>query len=351
MTEPRRNESERRLRHNFRLARLLRFLELVSGRGNWNPKTLMRELEVSERTLHRLRETLELAGVPISFSKDENAYRVRPDYRFPPLALTDDEAAGQAAATVFSESDALRLPAGAGTTTRKLADTGSDRVRGILADLTRLVRVLDLKLADHPQQRETIRTVQRALIHGRMLAGTYRSPYEPGPVPLRLHPYQLVLVKHAWYCVGRPDHDEEPRTFRIVRFQKLRLLDRPAAVPEGFDLRAYFGNAWAVYRGDRAYEVELRFTADVADTVLEVPWHHTQGATKHPDGQVTLTFTVDGLNEIVRWVVGWAGRVRVVKPAELRDLVIEHHLQAIAQNREKTDPSAAGCPRSWQSEG
>src|SRR5690349_20206092 len=106
MSRPRPPESERRLRHNFRLARLLKFLELVSGRGQWNPKTLMAELEVSERTVHRLRETLELAGVPLMFSTEDNAYRVRPDYRFPPLHLTDDEAIGQATASALSESEA-----------------------------------------------------------------------------------------------------------------------------------------------------------------------------------------------------------------------------------------------------
>src|SRR3954447_22770404 len=102
MTKPeeaRPPESERRLRHNFRLARLLRFLELVSGRGRWNPRSLMEELEVSERTVHRLRETLELAGVPVFFAKDENAYRVRPDFWLRPLHLTEDEALGQATAT------------------------------------------------------------------------------------------------------------------------------------------------------------------------------------------------------------------------------------------------------------
>lgn len=335
MSRPRPPESERRLRHNFRLARLLRFLELVSSRGQWNPKTLMQELEVSERTVHRLRETLELAGVPLVFSKEENSYQVRPDFYFPPLNLTDDEAIGQATATAFSESEALHLPGGARPTTRKLADASNDHIRRILEDVARLTQILDLKVADYPRQRETIRTVQWALLRRNILTGKYRSPYEPAPVTLTLHPYRLAFVKQAWYLIARPDNESRPRTFRIVRFQSLKLIDRPAAIPEDFDLRAYFGNAWSVFRGDKSYDIELRFIADAADTVLETTWHHTQQVKKHPNGEVTLKFTVDGLNEILRWVVGWAGRVRVVHPVELRDLVVEHHQKAIAMNREK----------------
>lgn len=324
-------ESERRLRHNFRLARLLRFLELVSGRGQWNPKTLMAELEVSERTVHRLRETLELAGVPVTFSKEENSYRVRPDFRFPSLHLTEDEAIGLATATAFSESEALHIPNGAKPTTRKLVSTSNETVRRILEDVTSLTQVLDLKIADHPRQQETIRTAQWALLRRNMLTGKYRSPYEPAPVTLTLHPYRLALIKQAWYLIARPDDEHQPLTFRVVRFQSLNLIDRPATIPENFDLKGYLGNAWAVFRGDQSYDIELRFTAD-ADTVLETTWHHTQGVKKHANGEVTLTFTVDGLNEILRWVVGWAGRVRVVKPAELRDLVVDHHRNAIARN-------------------
>lgn len=332
---PQPNESERRLRHNFRLGRLLRFLELVSGRGQWNPKSLMRELEVSERTVHRLRETLELAGVPLWFCKDENAYRVRPDYRFPPLHLSDDEALGQASATALSESEAFHLPRNANPTTRKLADTGNERVRSILEDVTRLTQVLDLKIADHPRQVETIKTVQWALLRKKLLVGKYRSPYESGPVSLVLHPYRLALVKQAWYLVARPEGDASPRTYRLVRFQNLKMVDRAAIVPDDFDLKAYFGNAWSVYRGDRRYDVELRFTPDAADAVLETTWHPTQSVKRLADGGVSVAFQVDGLNEILRWIVGWAGRVRVENPPELRDLVVDHHRKAIAMNLTK----------------
>jgi predicted DNA-binding transcriptional regulator YafY len=139
-------------------------------------------------------------------------------------------------------------------------------------------------------------------------------------------------VKQAWYLIARPDGKDQPRTYRLVRFQSLKATDLPAAIPDDFDLKGYLGNAWAVYRGNRSHDIELRFTADAADTVLEHVWHHTQRVERHADGEVTLRFTVDGLNEILRWVVGWAGRVRVVKPVELRDLVIDHHRKAIARN-------------------
>src|SRR5262249_19727303 len=162
-----------------------------------------------------------------------------------------------------------------------------------------------LKLADHSRHQETIRTVQRALLHRRQLSGEYRSPYEPRSVRLRLHPYRLSFLKQAWYLVARGDGMGQPLTFRVPRFRPgLRVLDATALTPDNFDLRGYLGDAWAVYRGSQSYQVEILFSREAAAIATETTWHHTQKAHRHRDGSVTLTFRVDGLNEIVRWVLG-----------------------------------------------
>ena len=103
-------------------------------------------------------------------------------------------------------------------------------------------------------------------------------------------------------------------------------------VPAEFDLRAYFGDAWGVYRGERSYEVELRFAPEAAGVVMETTWHHTQQSRKNDDGSVTLSFRVDGLKEIVWWVLGWSGNVEVVRPPELRQMVLERLRRALALN-------------------
>ena len=114
------------------------------------------------------------------------------------------------------------------------------------------------------------------------------------------------------------------------------MADINAQVPEEFDLRDYFGNAWAVYRGEQSFDVEIRFAKEVAATVVETVWHHTQKVQKNQDGTVTFTFRVDGLNEIVRWVLGWGSRAVVIKPPELRQLILGQ-LQEAAEAYKRVD--------------
>src|SRR5262249_52552164 len=151
----------------------------------------------------------------------------------------------------------LNIGAGAEATTRKLAATSNEKAQQILADAGHLIAVLDLKLADHSRHQAFIRTAQWALLQHKQLVGQYVSPYEKKAVSLHLHPYRLCLIKQAWYLIGRPTKEGQPRTYRITRFKSLRMLDAVASIPTDFDLQAYLGNTWSVYRGDKAYDVEI----------------------------------------------------------------------------------------------
>jgi predicted DNA-binding transcriptional regulator YafY len=330
-------DRDRRVRQADRLARILRVLELVQSRGRWTTKAIAEEIECSERTVYRDLDVLRFAGIPYYREGDQQFVRVRPDFKFPVITLTDDEVLGLSLATVIAKSPGLDVTAGAAPTTRKLAAVSKEETGELIDDAMRLVSVFDLKLADHSRHHEAIRTVQLALLQGKQISGLYESPYEPTSVKLKLHPYRLCLIKNAWYVIGRLADDTLPKTFRVARFKALRMGVEPASTPEDFDLRSYFGNAWAVFRGDKSYDIELRFDPAAAKIVTETIWHHTQKAKTHQDGSVSLSFQVDGLNEILNWILSWAGQVRVQKPDELKEVFVRTlndaiQMQAVASH-------------------
>ena len=317
-----RSDADRRARQSVRLARVLRVLQLIQGSNCWKVQALAEDLECSERTVFRDLQVLTVAGVPWYFDEQQQCYRVRPDFRFPVLNLSEAEVLGQAVASSLANAPGLKIGAGARTTTEKLAATSPEAAQKILADAEQVIRVLDLKLADHSRHQEIIRSVQWALLQRKQLVARYQSPYQAKAASLRLHPFRLCLVKQAWYLIARPAAGKVPRTYRITRFSSLRMTDLDADISADFDLKAYFGNAWGVYRGETSYDVEVAFTKAAAPLVTETTWHPTQKVRRHKDGTVTLTFRVDGLDEIQWWVLGWSGRVRVIRPAELREMVL-----------------------------
>ena len=118
---------------------------------------------------------------------------------------------------------------------------------------------------------------------------------------------------------ARPEGSLDPLTYRVTRFRSLRKLDAIADVPDDFDLRASFGDASAVYRGARNYDVELRFVPEAAALVTETKWHHTQKAEHQADGSVTLAFRVNSLEEIAPLAPRLVGVGRDPPPRRIAD--------------------------------
>jgi predicted DNA-binding transcriptional regulator YafY len=321
--EQSRSDRDRRVRQADRLARILTVLRLIQSRGQWNAKAIAQELEVTERTVYRDLQALEFAGVPWYYDSEAESYRVRSDYRFPVPNLTEDEIIGQAVASAITKAPGLDIAGGASSTTQKIAAASGEDVKQLLADTEQIVSVLGLQFADHRGQHDVIRKLQQALIQRKQIKGSYSSPYEDNTVSLDLNPIRLCLIKNAWYLVGTPVDADEPRTYRVARFHTLEVCDAPADIPEDFDIRAYFGNAWAVYRGSETFDIRVRFLSDAARIVTETQWHATQEVEENDDGSVVLSFQIDGLEEICNWLLAWAGRAEALEPPQLRAMVVE----------------------------
>ena len=331
---PKRPEEDRRARQAVRLANVMRIQELLLGRGRWNVKTLAAELDCSEKTIHRHLAVLEVAGVPWYYDSHDRCYHVRPGFKFPVVNLSPDELLGQAAATAVAQAAGLDAGATAKPTTRKIAAASSQEVADLLSDAETVMEVLNLKLADHSRHHEVIRTAQWALIQKKQVVGQYVTPYQEKPVKLTLHPYRMCFAGQAWYLIGRPADGKSPKTYRVARFQSLRMIDAAAQRPDKFSLDDYFGNAWGVFRGKESFDVVIEFTKEAAALVTETRWHKTQDVKRLPDGRAILSFKVDGLDEILWWVLGWSGRAKVIQPEKLREMVVDKLRAALEMNRE-----------------
>lgn len=324
-------DSVRRSRQADRLAQLLRVLEFLQSRLRRNVGAMARELKCSQRTIYRHFNTLEVFGITPHYDKERDCYYVTNGSWFPTINVSPEEALGQATVVAITKASGLDVSVGSQPISRKLATKSNDTIAQILDDGEKLFLVGGLQLADHRYHREIIRTAQWALLKHRQLSGIYKSPYKSDPQHLELLPWRICLVKQAWYLIAVPAGASEPRTYRLARFENLSMLDSPAVPPDEFDLREYFGDAWTVYRGHTKYDVKIRFTREAADLVTETEWHHTQTTDWKNDGSVMLSFRVDGLEEIVHWVLGWSDRSKVLQPRELQQMVKDHLKRAWGQ--------------------
>ncbi len=310
-----------------RIHRLLKILMLIQGQKGWTAKRLAEECGTTERTIFRDMKMLEGAGVPYFHDEKSRGYGVRRDFFLPPVQLTLDEAL--ALATLAGQvGGAEQIPF------MKSAERAIAKVKGQLPpalrdDLDESESHLAIHLAARmpPEaSADVYETIRRAIAARESLHCGYESATRTGPDARRddsfiFEPYTLFFSLRAWYVIGLHHGHGKVLCLKLNRFVKLDAMDRPYEIPADFSLPKHLGRAWRMIRGERRYPIHLRFDKAFAETIGDTQWHSTQDIEYNDDGSIEFRCSVDGLDEIVWWVLSMGPHCKVVKPRELADRV------------------------------
>jgi proteasome accessory factor B len=307
-----------------RISRLVQLLGLLQSGKAHNAGSLARFCAVSRRTIFRDLDVLRQAGVPLLFDDDQCVYRIPDTYFLPPTNFTSDEALAVMVLCYELGSDS-RLPfyEAAQSAALKLESSLPAKVRDRLREATAAVRInlqpgnrLKGQLPVYRQLLDCIANRQCARI-------SYDSFSDEGPIRLKLSPYRLLFSRHSWYVIGRSSIHREVRTFNVGRIQEMTPLDERFHLPRGFTIDRYLGNAWHLIPDGPDQDVVIRFAPLVARNVAEVVWHKTQHVVARDDGSIDFHVRVSGLQEISWWILGYGDQAEVLKPARLRQLIVQ----------------------------
>ncbi len=323
-----------------RVHRLLRLIAVLQRNEPNTTAGLMRELQISRRTLFRDLSALEEAGVPYRHDRAQG-YRIDKTFYMAPINLTVPETLGlmmlgkNAAAHKGGPMVAPALSA-----IYKLIATVPDSIREACGEIMSNVSVATDAHIHTDQWTQYHALLQRCLDEGRSCRFVYKSPGESEEINARLSPYLLHFTNRAWYVLGYVDVYDEVRVLKLTRFQELEPTDELFTKPRNFRVEDKLGAAWRLVPEGKEYEIVLEFTRKVALNVSEVLWHPSQKHTMLEDGRCRMTFTVDGLGEIAWWLCGYADQVIVKQPPQLRDR-IEQMLRSALKQYEPKQPLTA----------
>lgn len=313
--------------------RLLRLMMAMQRGPSGNAQTLAKDLHVSQRSIYRDLSLLGQMGVPYFRDETTGSYRIRKDFFLPPLQLTPSEAlAIIALGQHIGKGEQIALTEPAATAIEKIRTQLPDRV---LSELGELDHHLEIRLASTGPAGEAIHDVFDSMCQAMQTKRALRCRYESlqkasDDEPFVFRPYTLSFDQRAWYAIGHHGGRNEIRRLKLNRFTTIEQTNKPYAIPDDFSMAAFRGKAWRMIRGDRLYKVEIDFDPIVAETVSDTQWHMTQKIEDHADGSITFLCEVEGLDEIVWWILGYGPHAKVRHPPELARMVMEKS-QATAQ--------------------
>jgi len=318
----------------YRLLRLVTLLQCSRGRS---ADDLARELEVSRRTVFRDLNMLELAHIPYYYDPDTGGYRISRHFFLPPVSLTLTESLAILMMTGrLRSSTALPLMGQAARAAMKVESALPAGIREHVGSVLDRLHVDLGPVSRHEGLDDMFDQLASAIVQRRACKLVYISFLEQEQIRLTVHPLRLVFVGRAWYVLAWSVRHKETRTFKLGRIRKLTVTDEVFSLPRrpggkadaGADAgdslgRNIFGQAWSMIPEGKVYDIHLHFDKKVAGNVAEVQWHASQQVQWNDDGSIEFHVAVDGLGEIMWWVLGYGDQVEVIAPPELRRRVGE----------------------------
>lgn len=307
--------------------RLLATLLLLQAKGRLNARELAERLEVSQRTVYRDLDALSAAGVPVHAERGAGGGIVLADgYR---QALTQ-----------FNEDELRALFVSSGD---QLADIGVgdqrpfalDKLAGALpVAQRRAVEMARDRIYVDPrrwkqatQPREHLATLRVAIWEDRRVRLSYRDQQRKPSVRV-VEPLGLVAKAGVWYLVARSG--TEMRTFRAERILGAEELDERFERPPGFDLVAFWRD-WAKQfeKSLPTYIVLLRVAVEAVDDVTSY-WEAQVLEHNARSGSWLVRVIFPAPEVAIHQLVTWSGKVEIVEPPDLRELVVQRAREAVA---------------------
>lgn len=310
-----------------RLPRLLRIIETLQSGQVYNSAELAKLCNVSRRTVFRDISALQHAGMDVVLDQTRQGYYLPHRLMFPPSELNVAEALSLVLVCqeLGGTDNGIPFQSPARTAAAKICRNLPPHIQQYLGEVTEAVSI-GLE-SHHPLSgaQAVYEIVLRALIDRRQLRIDYDAASPEGRTHTVLDVYRVIFRRRSWYVVGRSSLHKEVRIFHLGRIIEAILLDDQYEIPQRFTLERFLGNAWHLIRevtGPR--RVVIHFEKKVARNVAEVRWHRTQETTLLPDGRLEFRVTVDGLEEISWWILGYGDQAEVMEPPELRDRIRSH---------------------------
>jgi predicted DNA-binding transcriptional regulator YafY len=288
-------------------------IELLSkGKRYLSIHDIAKELKVTERTVYRDFESLEILGFPVI---NDRGYKI---YISPGLTVNQ-----------LTESDCLTIETILNTSPFMRLPNMQARCDSLLAKLKTHISTqsIDITPPESYQPADkfptskfnfNIRQLDKAVQREKIIKILYHAINEDQPVSRNVHPYVIAVRKSNWYLIGFSERSQDIHMYRLERIHDIQVTHQSFKRTESFDLDEYFHSVWGAFRGENV-RVELHLKGLAVRLVQDQPWSEQTGFTEQNDGSLIVKTEVQGTDELLGWVLSQSPNVEILQPESLRN--------------------------------
>lgn len=307
--------------------RMHKIHQAISDGGYPNCSSLAKTLEVTPKTIQRditfMRDSFRL---PLFYDNKRHGFCYEGEVDdFPDFEVGSEEIAALFLARMATEAIrgtelAEKMRAAFG----RMCRTMSDRVSLNWADLD---EAFSRKVPRLPAREVKLFGELAEAVAKRMrVSFSYRKLGADSAESRKVHPLHLGEVDGGWYLIAHDEVRGALRTFALPRITRLKVGHEHFQIPVGFDGREHLRRSFGIWSqpDDRSLVlVRVQLFGYAARLAGERRWHPTQEVRdlNSKGTQVEVCFEAGALEEVVRWVLGFGSKAKVIGPPELKKLV------------------------------
>ena len=274
-------------------------------------RSLMTDLEISERSAYRYVTSLQVAGFPIYYDRKRGTYAFSEGFCLHHPEVSQEEN--------LSLALAKRLLAPWGQVAQGLAKI-EDRLNAKSTYVP--VHLAGSSMTAERNGGQFFNLLHQAIASRTVVKMTYEAAGDGNKSTRLIEPIYLFIHDDFLYVRAYCQRALANRTFGLDCIRKLTLTKQHFThhdVEADDELSRAFGS---VVDGEET-EVVLRFEQKCIPQLARRQQHMSQRQQNLKDGRIELRFTVNGTEGIRRWLYQWLPDVEVVAPESLRRQVAE----------------------------
>lgn len=297
-----------------KVIRLLEIYTLIAQNSYPSIGSLMDRFHVSKRTVFRYLELINIID-PIEYDREKDGYRFTSGDRIKKPILKNEELQ---TLLVAVESISRLGPVFKENFLKIIMNSFTlKNIKGEKKPI--IVKAPDPIFSAHIES--SLKILLPCIQEKRAVEIVYKKRHSVETTDRIVDPYVVVLYEGIWILVGYCHLRKTIRSFALDRIIEIKERNLYFNIQPDFDLKTYFSAPWGIIEGKEA-RVTVRFKKEISDYILrKEKWHPSEKRKVLSTGDVELSFTVAGVDEIKRWIYSWLPHVEVIKPRWFRNLI------------------------------
>lgn len=193
-----------------------------------------------------------------------------------------------------------------------------------------IFKIVQFEHSESPSGVDWLSTALAAIQKKQTVTFEYENIYKDKIAEYTVHPYLLKEYRNRWYLIAWSPERSDYLTFGLDRVRNLKVLRDSYKRRKDFDPDRFFRHSIGITEFDhQPQNIILEFDPVIGKLIKAQPLHSSQKIISDTKKGLMVSIHVLITEELIQTILAWGSKVRVDKPASLKEEIMSRLMEAL----------------------